>query len=102
MKTLKLAKPWRAPKSILPPGEYRIPGDVSLAHAKCARSDGCGEIVEAAGFRTKRGRPSRKSAAPENKAGEPAPENKTEVEPVYRGRQRAETDAGSGEGDQGI
>lgn len=95
MKTLRITKPWPTAKGFTPPGEYRIPADVSLAHAKCARADGYGEIVEAASFR-KRGRPPRKTAAPENKVGRPAPENKSEVDAMRRGSQRAELDAGSG------
>jgi hypothetical protein len=101
MKTLRITKPWPTAKGFTQPGEYRIPADVSLAHAKCAKADGYGEIVEAASFR-KRGRPPRKSAAPENKAGKPAPENKAEVEPMRSGSQRAEPDAASGGEDPGI
>jgi hypothetical protein len=87
MKTLKLNKPWSVSKQILQPGDYCIPADISMTHAKCAQADGAGEIVETASFPA----PSRKGPAPENKAMEPAPENKADlVEPDGdRGGERA-------------
>ncbi len=42
---LKLTKPWAAPQGTLPPGEYDIPGRLSMTHARCAVIDGAGEIV---------------------------------------------------------
>ena len=80
-KSLKLTTNWQAKSGLMQPGEYRIPGEISLAFAKCAVADGAGEIVEAPSFR-QRGRPKgsgRKGAAPENKAGGPAPDNKASM-----------------------
>jgi len=41
---LILKKDWIGPKGVLYAGEYAIPRKISLAHAKCARADGAGEI----------------------------------------------------------
>lgn len=46
MPKLKLHKDWPGPRGIMHAGEYDIPRVISLAHAKCARADGAGEIVE--------------------------------------------------------
>jgi hypothetical protein len=101
MKTLKLSKPWPSGKGLMQPGDYRIPADINLTLARCARADGAGEIVEAASFR-KPAKPSRKAPAPENKADGPAPENKSEVGQLRGRRKRAESDSASGGEDPGI
>jgi hypothetical protein len=41
---LILKKDWIGPKGVLYAGAYDIPRKISLAHAKCARADGAGEI----------------------------------------------------------
>lgn len=81
------------------PGDYRIPADVSPTLAKCARADGYGEIVEEANFR-KRGRPSKKQAAPENKLADSAAENKADLGGADgdRGGERAELEPGASRG----
>jgi len=96
MKKLKITKAWPSGNGLMQPGEYRIPGDVSLSHAKCAQADGCGEIVEAGNFR-KRGRPPKKQAAPENKLGDPASGNKADLGGADGGGggERAEPQRGS-------
>jgi len=45
MSKLKLYKDWPGPRGIMHAGEYDIPRVISLAHAKCARADGAGEII---------------------------------------------------------
>lgn len=45
MSKLKLHKDWPGPRGIMHAGEYDIPRVISLAHAKCARADGAGEII---------------------------------------------------------
>lgn len=81
------------------PGDYRIPVDISPTLAKCARADGYGEIVEAASF-PKRGRPPKKQAAPENKLGDTASENKADLGGTNSdsGGERAESEPGAGRG----
>ncbi len=46
MVKLKLLKDWAGPKGIMHAGEYDIPRQISLTHAKAARFDMAGEIVE--------------------------------------------------------
>jgi|GEM_PF-3942384 len=45
MAKLILKKDWPGLRGMMKPGEYTIPGDISLSHARCARADGAGEIV---------------------------------------------------------
>lgn len=69
MAKLVIRAPWPGPRGMIPPGEYAIPGQISMTHAKCARADGKGEILREAAtdgtapFRA----PPIKGPAPENK-----------------------------------
>jgi hypothetical protein len=62
---LKATTAWPAPRGMLKPGEYAIPGDISRTHAKCCMADGCGEIVREAA--ESGAELFRKAGAPENK-----------------------------------
>lgn len=89
---LKLTKPFSTATELLPPGEYRIPGDVSLTEAKCAKRAGCGTIAEV----RRQDVTFRKSGAPENKlAATPATKSADDNEAMGRptrggGRNRTE------------
>lgn len=50
MAVLRLHREWPGPKGMMKPGDYAIPAEISRIHAKCARIDGAGEIVQAATF----------------------------------------------------
>lgn len=87
MQKLRLTKAWPAPKTVMQPGEYFIPDDISRTLAKCAVADGAGEIVETLPFRQQ------KQPAPENKSAAPAAETKLAAR--RRRGDGAEPDAGS-------
>lgn len=77
-KKLVLTKPYPGLRSIMQPGEYLIPEDISLGDAKAARGDGAGTIelvdAELAEGSANAGRMfSAEGGAPEHKEQRPAP-----------------------------
>ena len=79
-----ISSAWGGPNGDLEPGDYSIPGEIALVHAKCARADGAGEIIARGNFpeppaNAGKGAGKRKAGAAENKRRVDAPENKSEV-----------------------
>lgn len=88
MQKLKLYKDWAGPRGIMHAGEYDIPRAISLTHAKCARADQAGDIIEV----TEGPAPASATFQPETK------ENPREQPPAGKtagGRQPAKRGAGS-------